>query len=443
MALPARLVQGTGSYRAYKWVAWTLWILVIVLIGFAYMDVGQFSVGDNSYNISLIRLNKSIAFMIAILGLQVVVGFTGQLALGQSFFVGTGAYISAWLVADHGWPFLATLVVIIPVCFALGMIFGLPALRIKGLYLALVTLGLAAVFPSIVQLDSLEPYTGGAGGKIVRASFEPPSWLPLEEFADFLQGLPLVGQYFGDGDYESLWKYFLFAAIAAVAFWMVGNLIKSRPGRAIRAIRDNETSSAVTGINLSLNKSLSFGFASALGGAAGMVYVAELGIASPNDFTQLLAINFIVGLVVGGVGTLAGAVVGGFVIAFVPDWASSTQSVPIVPERWLQGPTGTFLLGIMLILLTFFLPGGVVAGSRKLKARFVRVAPRPPDIQVEPLVPLADAHDDTLHTEPAAVASADPVVVTTADGAEPTVHDRDPAADQVRPVTSDPRTAPS
>jgi branched-chain amino acid transport system permease protein len=131
-----------------------------------------------------------------------------------------------------------------------------------------------------------------------------------------------------------------------------------------------------------------------------MVYVAELGIASPNDFTQLLAINFIVGLVVGGVGTLAGAVVGGFVIAFVPDWASSTTSVPVVPERWLSGPTGTFILGIMLILLTFFLPGGVVAGTRKLKARFVRVVPQKPDLDVEPLVqgydPVADGHTEAL-----------------------------------------------
>jgi branched-chain amino acid transport system permease protein len=405
MERPAVLVQGTPRHQFYRWAAWALWILVIVLIGFAYADVGQFSIGDNSYNISLIRLNKSIAFMIAILGLQVVVGFTGQLALGQSFFVGTGAYLAAWLVADHGWPYLLTLVVIVPACFALGMIFGLPALRIKGLYLALVTLGLAAVFPAVVQLDSLEPYTGGAGGKIVRAGFDPPSWLPLDGVASFLQSLPLVGQYFGDGDLasrdaESLWKYFLFAAVAAVCFWIVGNLIKSRPGRAIRAIRDNETSAAVTGIHLSLNKSMSFGIASALGGVAGMVYVAELGIASPNDFTQLLAINFIVGLVVGGVGTLSGAVVGGFVIAFVPDWASSTTSVPVVPERWLSGPTGTFLLGIMLILLTFFLPGGVVAGTRKLKARFVRVVPQKPDLDVEPLVqgydPVADGHTEAL-----------------------------------------------
>ncbi|HEY3485333.1 MAG TPA: branched-chain amino acid ABC transporter permease [Ilumatobacteraceae bacterium] len=392
MAARFRLVQGTPQYRAYRWTFWALWVLVIVLVAFAFSDVGQISIGENSYNVSLIRLNKAIAYMIAILGLQVVVGFTGQLALGQSFFFGTGAYLAAWLVADHGWPFLATLAVIVPACFVLGMIIGIPALRIKGLYLALVTLGLAAVFPAIVQLDKLEPYTGGAGGKIVRAEFVPPSWFPINGIANFLQGIPLIGQYFGDGDLpdreaEAVWKYFLFAVVAAVCFWMVNNLVKSRPGRAIRAIRDNETSAAVSGINLALNKTWSFGFASALGGVGGMIYVAELGIASPGDFTQLLAINFIVGLVVGGVGTLSGAVVGGFVIAFVPDWAASTTDVPVVPERWLQGNTGGLILGIMLILLTFFMPGGIVAGFRKLKARVVQVVPSAPRVAVDPIAP--------------------------------------------------------
>ena len=108
------------------------------------------------------------------------------------------------------------------------------------------------------------------------------------------------------------------------------------------------------------------------------MYVAELGIASPGDFSQLLAIFFIVGLVVGGVGTLPGAVVGGIVIAFVPEWSSSTTDVPGVPDRWLQGPTGTLVLGILLILLTFVLPGGIVAGVRKMRAKVVRVTPSPP-----------------------------------------------------------------
>jgi branched-chain amino acid transport system permease protein len=393
MAARFQFVQGTPQYRAYKWGGWALFVLFVFLVVFAYADTGQVEILGNGYTVSLSRLSKAVAFMVGVLGLQVIVGFTGQLALGQSFFFGTGAYVSAYLVADQNWSWVASLLIVIPVCFLIGMIFGLPALRIRGLYLALVTLGLAAIFPAIVQLDefeigpwtipSLAQYTGGAGGKTVSSELVPPSWVPLDGIASFLQGIPLIGQYFGDGDLSSreadrIWAFFLFAVLAGVAFWLIANMLKSRPGRAIRAIRDNETSAAVSGVNLTITKTLSFGIASALGGVGGMIYVAELGIASPGDFTQLLAINFIVGLVVGGVGTLSGAVVGGLVIAFVPDWASETSEFPGIPERWLQGPTGTLILGLLLILLTFFLPGGIVAGTRKLKARLVSIVPRPP-----------------------------------------------------------------
>ena len=324
--------------------------------------------------------------MIAILGLQVVAGFTGQLSLGQGFFFGTGAYLSAWLVADHNWPWFLTLIVVVPTCFVIGLLFGIPALRIRGLYLALVTLGMAAVFPSLILLDVLEPYTGGAAGKQVSSDLDPPGWLPLDGIIDGLHKIPLIGSFFGDGDglssteEQRVWTFFLMVILAFVCFKMVSNLIKSRPGRAIRAVRDNETSAAVNGISLSFHKTMSFGVASALGGVGGMVYVAELGIASQGDFTQLLSILFIVGMVVGGVGTLSGAVIGGLVIAFIPDWASSTQNLPGVPERWLQGPTGGLILGVLLIVLTFVLPGGIIAGVRQIKAKFVRVLPQRPAI---------------------------------------------------------------
>ncbi|MDX2381516.1 MAG: branched-chain amino acid ABC transporter permease [Acidimicrobiia bacterium] len=383
--MAARLLQqGTRQYRIYAWVTWSVFVLGVVLVAFAYADTGSIEILDNKYNIGLPRINKGISFIIAILGLQVVVGYTGQLALGQSFFFGTGAYIGAYLVQDQNWSWFSTLFVIIPACFILGFLLGIPALRIKGLYLALVTLGLAAIFPSIVQLESLKEYTDGAAGKSVEYDFVAPGWLPLDGIAGFLQSIPLIGQYFGDGDLSSkeadrIWKYTLFVILAAICFWLIANLIKSRPGRAIRAIRDNETSSAISGINLPIYKTLSFGIASALGGVGGMVYVAELGIASPGDFTQLLSILFIVGLVSGGVGTLPGAVVGGLIIAFVPEWSSSTQEIPGIPERWLQGPTGTLILGTLLIVLMFFLPGGIVAGARRIKAKVVRVVPQPPE----------------------------------------------------------------
>ncbi len=394
-----QILMGSSEHRTYRWVAWGLFTLAVILFGFAYSDVGQVTILDNDYNISLFRVNKAIAFMIAILGLQVVIGFTGQIALGQSFFVGLGAYTTAWLVADKDWGYLTTLAVVVPLCFVAGMILGLPALRIKGLYLALVTLAVAAIFPSLVRLDQLADITNGSNGKVINNSeLHPPSWLPIDGVAGALQGIPWLGQYFGDGDLserqaEGLYKYFLFVIVAAVCFWLVANLVKSRPGRAMRAIRDNETGAAVSGVDLAMTKTLAFGVASALGGVAGVVYVMEIGIASPDDFTQIMAINFIVGLVIGGVGTLTGAVVGGFVITLIPDWASSTTSVGALPERWLQGPTGTFILGVVLIIITFFLPGGVVAGVRKLRDRIVSVVPPrlppggPPSASERPTLP--------------------------------------------------------
>lgn len=379
-----QFVKGTKEYRNWKLITTGLFIVFVILFVFAYVDTGAIEIGGNKYVLSMIRLNKALAYTVAILGLQVIVGYTGQISLGQSFFFGMGAYVTAWLVADHSWPYLATLIVVVPSCFLVGMLLGLPALRIRGLYLALVTLGMAAVFPSIIKLDKLLKFTGGSGGKSMSESkLVAPEWLPLDGIAEALQKIPLLGTFMGDGplsDREEarMWKFILFAIVAGVSFWLVANLLQSRGGRAIRAIRDNETSAAVSGIDLSKTKTLAFGIGSALGGVGGTLYAMEVGIASPDDFTQLLAIYFIVGVVVGGVGTLPGAIVGGLVIAFVPEWASSTEAVAFVPERWLQGPTGSLVLGAMLIGLTFVMPGGIVSGVRKLKAKYLRIVPAAP-----------------------------------------------------------------
>ena len=402
MALPIQIQKGTSKYRTYKIAGYVGLLLLLFFVAFAFANTASIEVGENTYRLGLLRVTKAVSFMVAILGLQVVAGFTGQLSLGQGFFFGTGAYISAWLVADQGWPWLATLAIVIPATFILGLLFGLPALRIKGLYLALVTLGLAAVFPSLILLDILEPFTGGAAGKLVDFEMEPPGWLPLDGISDFLNSLPVIGGFFEEGglsdrEEERVWRFTVLTLLAAICFKLASNLVKSRPGRAMRAIRDNETSAAVNGISLSYYKTMSFGVASALGGIGGTIYVAELGIASQGDFTQLLSILFIVGLVVGGVGTLSGAIIGGLVITFIPDWASSTTEVPGIPERWLDGPVGGLMLGILLIVLTFVLPGGVIAGVRQIRAKFVQILPQLPPLlggaaasSSEPVVNLAN-----------------------------------------------------
>jgi branched-chain amino acid transport system permease protein len=381
MSLPFAITDGSKQHRTYRYVFWALFVLLVALAPFWAVQTPTFSLGDNTFTFSLGNLSHAVAYIVAVLGLGVLIGFNGQISLGNSFFMGVGAYITATLVADNNWPYLLTLLVALPAAFLLGMLFGLPALRIKGLYLALVTLGLAAVFPSIVRLDQLRDRTGGPNGKRISSDLTVPSWLPLDDIANALSKIPLIGEWlFGSGrlggrDADDVWVYVLLVIMAAVAFWVTRNIIYSRAGRAIIAIRDNETGAAVSGVNLALTKTLTFGYSAALGALAGTMYAMAIQFVAPDVFGVNLAIFLVVGLVVGGVGTLSGAVIGGLVIVFVPLWASQLTSFPGVPERYLRGPTGTAILGVLLIILTFVMPGGIIYGLRRLRARFVRVVP--------------------------------------------------------------------
>jgi branched-chain amino acid transport system permease protein len=379
--LPITITEGSRNHLLLRYIPWTIFGLVVLVAPFWAAHTPSLSISDSTFTFSLGNLNHAVAFMVGVLGIGLLVGFNGQISLGNSFFMGVGGYLTATLVVDNDWPYLATLVVVLPVCFIIGMLVGLPALRIKGLYLALTTLGLAAVFPSIVRMEQLRDRTGGANGKRIDSRLDAPDWVPLETMADFLSGLPLVGEWaFGDGGIggraaNAAWVYFLLVALTAAAFWVTRNLVYSRPGRSIIAIRDNETGAAVNGVNVPMTKTLTFGFSAALGGLSGTMYAMAIGFVAPDVFGINLAIFLIVGLVVGGVGTLSGAVIGGIVIVFVPVWSAQIDSMPGLPDRFLRGPTGIFFLGLLLIVLTFFLPGGIVFGMRKIRARFVHVVP--------------------------------------------------------------------
>ena len=375
------LVEGTAGHRTYRTITWALFVLLALAIPFWAAQTPSLSIGESTFTFSLGNLSHAVSYMVAVLGLGLLIGYNGQISLGNSFFMGLGAYITATLVVDNNWSYLLTLVVVIPVTFLVGMLIGVPALRIRGLYLALVTLGLAAIFPALVRLDQVRDQTGGANGKRIDSDLDAPSWLPIESIAEGLSGIPVIGEWlFGEGrlggrEESAIWVYLLLAAMAGIAFWVTRNLIYSRPGRSIIAIRDNETGAAVSGVNLALTKTLTFGMSAALGGVAGTMYAMAIQFVAPDVFGINLAIFLVVGLVVGGVGTLSGAVIGGIVIIFVPLWASQVASVPGVPERFLRGPTGSFFLGVLLIILTFVLPGGVVYGFRRLRSRLVRVQP--------------------------------------------------------------------
>jgi branched-chain amino acid transport system permease protein len=371
------LEEGTAKHRAYVWISWLIAIGVLVYIPFAYKT--GFAPGSIDKGFRISQLNDVIAFAVAILGLNLVIGFSGQLSLGQSAFVGLGAYTTIILVSDYGWSYFATIPVAAALCFVVGLIVGIPALRIKGLYLAIVTLSVAYVFPTLVL--KYESLTGGPNGKKPgrgEARLEPPSWMPFSDAGRLAQ---------------PLWVYCILLVLAAVMFLLARNFLKSRPGRALVAIRDNQTSAAVNGVNPALYKAMAFGVSAAFGGVAGTMLMMNRPFASDVQFGLALAIFLVVGLIVGGAGTISGAIPGAMVYVFVPyfmnEWTQEQHGIPPGLRQatnplfdWLEGRQGAgaiagVFFGIGLLIFVFLLPGGFIAGVRKLRDRFVQVIPNP------------------------------------------------------------------
>jgi branched-chain amino acid transport system permease protein len=306
------------------------------------------------------QFTQVAAFAVAIVGLNVVVGYAGQISLGHNAFVGLGAYTTVILVQTHGWPYLATLPVSMVLCFVVGVVVGLPALRISGLYMAVVTLALGAMFPLVVLKYS--GLTHGADGMLADEKMVPPSWTPFE--ADTRFG-PVA------------YRYFVVLAVAVVMFVVAHNLVRGRVGRAIIAMRDNGTSAAVSGVNLGVVRTVSFGISAVFGGVAGSLLMVQLPQATEGRFTIDLAIFLLVALFAGGTTSLSGAVPAALVYVFLPYYAIEWGK----EVSFLSGPsTGAVsgvIYGILLLIFAFVLPGGLVDGLRRVWARVVHVRPNP------------------------------------------------------------------
>lgn len=276
----------------------------------------------------LISFSKAVVYAVAILGLSVVVGFSGQLSLAQGAFVGLGAYTGAILVADYNWPILATIPVAAVLGFLAGCLLGLPALRVKGHYLATMTLGLAIVFPMIIKRYS--DFTGGANGKLARVDLTAPEWLALT---------------------NTQFRFLVICAIAGLCFLFVSNIARSRVGRAMALIRSNESAALSNGIAVRKQRVLAFGYAGLLGAVAGPLLIMVLEVAGPDDYALLFTILLTTGLIVGGVNSLWGALIGGGVIAFLPSFTADVVG----------GPQANILYAIVLIAMVFLLPGGLAS----------------------------------------------------------------------------------
>jgi branched-chain amino acid transport system permease protein len=294
------------------------WVAVFIVIGAIIPFVVE---GYSTFQATLIMI-----YAMAILGLNLLTGFNGQFSLGHSAFYAVGAYTAAILVYHLDFPVYVTIPIGGVVCFVAGFLFGLPALRLEGLYLALATFALAVAVPQILKSSHLEGLTGGVQGLDI---FRP----------DVPAGLPLT---------MDQWWYLITFVIMLLLFWAAWNLINSRSGRAMMAIRDNPIAAQSMGINTSLYKSLTFGVSAFYTGIAGALSAIVIEFVAPDSFTFQLSILLFIGLVVGGPGSIWGAIVGGLFILMVPNIAEEIST-----------GLSYAVFGVILILIIYVMPSGI------------------------------------------------------------------------------------
>nr|VFJ64814.1 MAG: amino acid/amide ABC transporter membrane protein 2, HAAT family [Candidatus Kentron sp. DK] len=291
---------------------------------------------------STFQLTQGLVYAIAILGLNLLTGFNGQLSLGHSAFYALGAYTAAILMAKWGMPYYATLVPAGLVCLVAGFLFGLPALRLEGLYLALATFALAVAAPQLLKYDKLESITGGVQGIELDKPFSPLAALSDDQ-----------------------WLYYFVLLVMVLLFALASNLIHSRTGRAMMAIRDNPIAAGAMGIDIALYKSLTFGVSALYTGIAGALGAIIIQFVAPDSFTFLLAITFLVGSVIGGITSIPGAIFGGFFVLLVPNLAETFADM--TGQVNAKGLTWT-VYGVFLILAVYVMPAGAAGVARKIRA---------------------------------------------------------------------------
>ena len=282
------------------------------------------------------ELTQILILAVAALGLNILTGWAGQLNLAQGIFVGLGAYTTAILGTDHGWPLLVTMPVAGVVAAVVGAVLGVIALRFAGLYLAMLTTSVALVAP--VLLKHYGSLTGGTEGISVNPVELPASIASSISSAQFNYALAL-----------------LVAIIAAALSW---NILSRRTGRALWALRDSTPAAQGIGVDITRYKVLAFAMSSFWAGIAGSLYAITVGFINPDSFGLFYGIQFLIMIVLGGVSTIAGSFIGA---ALVYELMTQVQSVGIpvtVAGQTLALPQQA-VAGIVLILLVILVPRGV------------------------------------------------------------------------------------
>jgi branched-chain amino acid transport system permease protein len=273
------------------------------------------------------QFSQVLIYAIAMLGLNILTGFNGQISLGQGAFYAIGAYATAILLDKTGIPYWATVPIAGAICFGAGFLFGLPARRLEGLYLALATLALAVATPQILKFKGFDHWTGGVQGIQVDA--------PAAPF-----GLPLN---------SDRWIYYFCLIWTIALFILARNLLRGRTGRAMIAIRDHPLAAATMGVDTALYKSLTFGVSAMYTGIAGALGALLSAYVSPDSFPVFLSIKFLVGSVVGGIVSISGVFIGALFIEFTPNFADQISKA--APDA---------IFGTFLIALMYLMPKGVI-----------------------------------------------------------------------------------
>jgi branched-chain amino acid transport system permease protein len=301
-------------------------------------------------------------WFVALIGLNLLTGYNGQISLGHGAFVGIGAYVTAllslgrpglelymldppsWLPIGDGMRPVFTIPIAALVTGVLGFLFGFPALRLGGVSLALATLAVAVSFPIVMK--RFDEFTGGGGGLNLNLPTTPFGW-----------------------DISTRhWLYYEAWITAGIVFVIAWFLVRGRIGRAWRSIRDGEVAAVSSGVNSALYKTLAFGVSSAFAGAAGALLAIEVAYVNPDTFPVALSILLLAAVVIGGLGSLVGALFGAMLYVFLPIYA---ENPPIVSWEFSNQAPGV-VFGAFLILIMLLLPGGIVGGFRRLAA-FVRI----------------------------------------------------------------------
>ena len=289
-------------------------------------------------NYRVFQFNLVMVYAVAILGLNILTGFNGQISLGHGAFYAFGAYTAAILMDKVGMPYWATLPFAFVLCFVFGFLIGFPALRLAGHYLALATFALALAVPQLLKYKQIEGITGGVQGIVLNKPEPPFSFRFLDQ--------PFSAD---------RWLYFFTLAVTALMFLIAWNLLRGRVGRALIAVRDHPIAATAMGINLTLFKSMTFGVSAGITGLAGALGAIVVAFVSPDSFTVNLSIFLLVGVVVGGLASIPGAIFGGIFIQFVPNIADEiSKSAPAA------------IYGLVLIGFMYLLPMGVMGGLYKL-----------------------------------------------------------------------------